>query len=125
MMDLKEAQKTWAVWKYFVMSRSQQEYLAIRRLFSNNQWSSSKGTELAQRLERVATLAPTLQTLRNTYEHVWGYFKQVASEEEKAVFFERLEVLSLTQDEALPYLRFLTQKYQIPYLLESKLLEEK
>lgn len=37
-----EIQKEWAQWKYFVMARSQKEYLALRQLFSGNQWSEEK-----------------------------------------------------------------------------------
>ena len=29
-----ELQKEWAQWKYFVMARSQKEYLVLRQLFS-------------------------------------------------------------------------------------------
>lgn len=40
-------QKEWARWKYFVMARSQKEYLALRQLFSGNQWSEEKTTVLS------------------------------------------------------------------------------
>ncbi|WP_261796704.1 YbgA family protein [Enterococcus durans] len=42
---MRESQEEWARWKYFVMARSQKEYLALRQLFSGNQWSEKKNKQ--------------------------------------------------------------------------------
>lgn len=123
-MNLKAAQQEWASRKYFVMLHSQQEYQAIRRLFSNNQWSERKAMEFAERLIRAQGFRPTQQTRRNTYEHLWGYLKGVATKQEKEMFFARLAVLSDAADDVLPCLRLLAHKYQVAYLLNSRLQEQ-
>lgn len=121
-MTLSEAQKQWGQWKYFVMSRSQKEYENLRSLFSGNQWSEEKQIIFQEALKRTEISAPALGSLRNAYQHVWGYFKQVATKEERQLFEQSLFQLSLEKDEVLPFLQQLTKKYQIGYLLSSKLL---
>ena len=112
-------QKEWARWKYFVMARSQKEYLALRQLFSGNQWSEEKYKQFYQHLNTVQNLPINLKAQRNAYEHVWGYFKRVASPEERQRFFTFLDQMTETDDQALLYLKKLAEKYQIDYLLAS------
>ncbi|EOH86109.1 hypothetical protein UAO_02619 [Enterococcus villorum ATCC 700913] len=119
-----ETQKEWARWKYFVMARSQKKYLALRQLFSGNQWSEEKKATFYQQLDSVKKMPVDLKAKQNTYEHVWGYFKKVATPVEKQQFFTLLEQLTKEQDEALPYLYELAKKYQQSYLLDSHLFDE-
>ena len=58
-------QKEWARWKYFVMARSQKEYLALRQLFSGNQWSEEKNKQFYQHLNTVQNLPINLKAQRN------------------------------------------------------------
>ncbi len=122
-MNQKEAQKQWARWKYFVMARSQKEYLALRKLFSGNQWSEEKEKQFYETLQQVQQLPPNPKAMRNAYEHVWGYFKKSATPEERASFYEKLTQISVTHDEALPYLKYLNEKYPDTYLSESELFK--
>lgn len=121
---MRESQEEWARWKYLVMARSQKEYLALRQLFSGNQWSEKKNKQFYQHLDIVKRMPVDLKAKRNTYEHVWGYFKKTATAEEKQHFFVLLDQLTERQDEVLPYLKKLAEKYQIMYLLESHLFDE-
>lgn len=118
-----EIQKEWAQWKYFVMTRSQKEYLFLRRLFSGNQWSEKKTKQFYQHLAEVKKLPIDVKAQRNAYEHVWGYFKKIATPEERRQFFVFLDQMTETQNEALPYLKKLAEKYQTMYLLESHLFD--
>lgn len=118
-----EIQKEWAQWKYFVMARSQREYLALRQLFSGNQWSEDKTEQFYQHLRIVRELPVDVKAQRNAYEHVWGYFKKSASPQERQHFFVLLDRMTETEDEALPYLKELAEKYQTTYLLESHLFD--
>lgn len=120
---MEELQKEWARWKYFVMARSQEAYLLIRQLFSGNRWSEEKAQLFYQQIEHVKTLPVNVKAQRNAYEHVWGYFKKIASKEERAEFFRCLDTLSEREDSALPYLKKLAEKYQIAYLLDSHLFD--
>ena len=119
-----EIQEEWARWKYFVMARSQKEYLVLRQLFSGNQWSEVKNEQFYRHLDTVKKMPIDLKAKRNTYEHVWGYFKKEATAEEKQLFFVLLDRLTERQDEVLPYLKKLAEKYQTVYLLESHLFDE-
>lgn len=121
--EMEEIQKEWARWKYFVMARSQADYLLIRQLFSGNRWSEEKAQLFYQRIEYVKTLPVNVKAQRNAYEHVWGYFKKLASKEERAEFFRCLDSLTETEDDALPYLKKLAEKYQVAYLLNSHLFD--
>lgn len=115
-------QQGWATWKYFVMSRSQQQYNDIRQLFSSNQWSDEKESSFYFILAESQQTTPSLGSLRNAYQHVWGYFKKAATSEEKEAFQTNLAALTMLNDPLKPFLRELTIKYDIPYLLASKLL---
>lgn len=116
---MQDRQKEWARWKYFVMARSQKEYLALRQLFSGNQCSEEKNKQFYQHLNTVQNLPINLKAQRNAYEHVWGYFKKVATPEERQHFFTLLDQMTETDDQALLYLKKLAEKYQIDYLLAS------
>ncbi|MGG5371483.1 DUF1722 domain-containing protein [Enterococcus sp. AZ196] len=118
-----ELQKEWAQWKYFVMARSQREYLAIRQLFSGNHWSEEKREQFYLHLNIVKKMPIDLKAQKNAYEHVWGYFKKVAAPEEKQQFFIFLNQMTEIEDNALPYLKALAQKYQMDYLLTSHLFD--
>ena len=48
---MRESQEEWARWKYYVMARSQKEYLALRQLFSGNQYPlTAEGVKAAHEL---------------------------------------------------------------------------
>lgn len=120
-MNQQEAQKEWARWKYYVMARSQAEYLALRKLFSGNQWNEEKEQEFLKRIQQIQKLPANPKAMRNAYEHVWGYFKKQATPDERNAFYQKLTEISENQDEALPYLIHLNEKYPNEYLTNSKL----
>lgn len=123
-MELKEAQKQWSFWKYYVMSRSQKEYLTLRQLFSGNQWNEEKSRIFWQTIEEVKRMTPTIGSLKNTYQHIWGYFKKFATLEEKQDFQKMFQQLEQGEDVLLPFFQSLSKKYEIDYLLTSKFLFE-
>lgn len=120
---MREIQNEWARWKYFVMAKSQKEYLYLRQLFSGNQWSAKKTELFYQHLDAVKKLPIDLKAQRNAYEHVWGYFKNVATPDERQQFFILLTQMDEETNEALSYLKRLAEKYQVSYLLASHLFD--
>lgn len=78
-----------------------------------------KNKQFYQHLNTVQNLPINLKAQRNAYEHVWGYFKKVATPEERQHFFTLLDQMTETDDQALLYLKKLAEKYQIDYLLAS------
>ncbi|MDY3024149.1 YbgA family protein [Streptococcus hyovaginalis] len=122
--QLLKAQKEWAYQKYWVMAHSQQHYNALRQLFKGNEWSSDKAETFQHLLAEAEQIEPTLQTLRTAYQHVWGYFKKIASSEERECYKHFDATLDNSHREMLVFLQSLTAKYHIPYLMQSRLLCE-
>lgn len=121
---LKEQQKNWAYQKYWVMAHSQQAYDEIRQLFKDNQWTAAKEQALKQILEKTALIPVSVKTLTTTYQHVWGYFKKLCTPAEKKRYLKLLQTLTLENDQLGGYLKELANKYQVEYLLNSRLLQE-
>lgn len=117
-------QEEWAYNKYWVMAHSQQCYEQIRRLAKNNEWSDQKAAVFHCLLDKAAHQAPTTQTLTNTYQHVWGYFKKICTMQEKQTYLHLLQTLSPQVDDLGPFLGCLASKYQVTYLLNSRLIQE-
>lgn len=122
MKRIARRQQEWRSLKYLVLSKSQPDYRAIRRLFTDNEWDERKEQAFRGYLQHALTEPPKKGNLLNAYQHVWGYFKNRATETERQKYEELMETFSIDQDELLPFLKELTLKYQEPYLLQSKLL---
>lgn len=118
----REQQKEWASLKYLVMSRSQHDYNQIRLLFKDNEWSPEKEVLYRQALVTSSQIMPTRGSLINAYQHIWGYFKQKASSAEKATYTKLIEELTVEDQEIKEFFKELALKYQIEYLIQSKLL---
>lgn len=117
-------QKAWAVNKYWVMSKSQQQYDYIRLLAKNNQWMPQKTQELGNIIDSLESVSPTKQTLTTTYQHIWGYFKKKCTDEELHQYLRLLDNLQPNNDNLGPFLAQLTNKYQIDYLQKSRIIIE-
>lgn len=117
-------QEEWAYNKYWVMAHSQAYYEQIRLLAKDNEWSNAKNAEFESLLAKAASKEPTVKTLTNAYQHVWGYFKKIATTEEKQTYLRLLQELSPQTDKLGPFLSHLTKKYQVAYLLNSRLMQE-
>lgn len=115
-------QKEWAYQKYWVMAHSQQHYNALRLLFKGNTWSQDKVEVFETLIAEAESLSPTTKTLRTVYQHVWGYFKKVASPEEKERF-RYLDAHLVHEAEAMQdFLVQMTDRYQPSYLIGSRLM---
>ena len=117
-------QLKWAEHKYWVMAHSQQLYNQIRVLAKNNDWSDETTDTFENLLQEAALQVPTRKTLTTAYEHVWGYFKKIATPEEKNDYLRRLAVLEVDNDQLGSFLKNLTLKYQVTYLMHSRLIRE-
>ncbi|EOL44600.1 YbgA family protein [Enterococcus caccae] len=122
MKIITQRQQEWASLKYLVLSKSQQDYRAIRKLFADNKWDEEKEQVFRSYLQHALTEPQKKGDLLNAYQHVWGYFKNKATETERQKYEELIETFSIEQDELRSFLKELTLKYQEPYLLQSKLL---
>jgi len=117
----KQVEQLWKQEKYKVMYFSQRQYLLIRQELNN-------GLDEPQVLEDIIaetyTMQPSEGSMRNSFEHMWGYFKKIAAEEEKAYFFSLLTDVSRNDRDIKSYLLLLATRYRVSYLLQSSILKE-
>ncbi|MCL0312445.1 YbgA family protein [Apilactobacillus sp. TMW 2.2459] len=106
------------------MARSQQAYNQIRTLASNNEWNVEKQSYFNQLIKDLESKEPTNSTLTTAYQHVWGYFKKICTEDEKIIYKKYLSKLSTDNDDLGPYLVYLTDKYKVKYLEKSRIIQE-
>ncbi|MBS0951561.1 YbgA family protein [Lactiplantibacillus plantarum] len=117
-------QKKWAYNKYWIMAHSQQAYNDIRQLAKNNDWSTDKDQVFDKIITSTELIEPTKQTLTTAYQHVWGYFKKICTANEKETYLILLTKLTPENDELGSFLKLLTIKYNVTYLLNSRLINE-
>lgn len=65
-------------------------------------------------------IKPTDRTLRVAYQHVWGYFKKVATEVEKQRYIKLIDEIPLDSHQLEDFLKALSLKYNQAYLLQMK-----
>ncbi|MFC3927099.1 DUF1722 domain-containing protein [Streptococcus caprae] len=117
------AQETWAYHKYWVMGHSQAHYNALRLLFKGDAWSAEKESELHRLLAEAGTIAPTGATQRTAFQHMWGYFKKIANEEEREAYKEMIADEASYAD-LTEFLVQMITNYQPKYLVNSKFYED-
>lgn len=122
MKIITQRQLEWASIKYLILSKSQSDYRAIGKLFADNGWDEEKEKAFRSTLQHALAEPPQKGNLINAYQHVWGYFKNKATETERKKYEDLIQNFSLDQDELTLYLKELALKYQEPYLVQSTFL---
>ena len=74
----------WGRWKYRILERDPETYQAIRQLLRDK--SAYPALEMYRRIEAASDLPVTPGGAVNAAQHVWGYFKDRATEGEKKGF---------------------------------------
>ncbi|MCG3088441.1 YbgA family protein [Sporosarcina cyprini] len=122
MNDLTKKQQLWSREKYRVMFHSQKHYNEIREVLKQG-----KDIErVDQLIEEAGKIEPTKGSVSNAYQHMWGYFKKNATEEEREAYRSKLDAFmddKLGSDDLLAYLKRLAVKYGVEYLLKSTILK--
>lgn len=117
---IKFLEEEWAKYKYFVLSNSQQNYNSIRELLKDK--SSFEVIKFYEIIENTLDIKLTKKAQINSLNHLWGYFKNNASEKEKKKFFSLLNSYDSdkkTINSLINFLYKLSLKYNIEYLLNS------
>ncbi|MDJ1111711.1 DUF1722 domain-containing protein [Macrococcus sp. S115] len=117
----KQVEQLWKQEKYKVMYYSQRQYLLIRQELNNG---LDEPQVLEDIIEETYNMQPSEGSMRNSFEHMWGYFKKIAAEEEKAYFFSLLTDVSRNDRDIKSYLLLLATRYRVSYLLQSSILKE-
>lgn len=117
-------EKRWREEKYHVLFHSQAYYDKIREMLKSNPTLE----EVNDIIETAMCIPPTTGSILNAYDHMWGYFKKIATDEEKnqSKMLRQLFVEEqINYDELLNFLKALTIKYDIKYLKQSSILRER
>ena len=110
----------WSKYKYSVLEHSPSEYNAIRKLLRNKE--AYPAVQFYERLEGAMSKECNPGNSINAMQHVWGYFRDTATESEKSRFLKYVEEYSQGNIESSKLKRFLNmlaEKYKEPYLMNS------
>lgn len=121
---MKSLEKEWAHYKYLIMMHSQKHYNLGRNLFSNNQIVDP--LEFYIMVEEALSITPTIGSQTNAFNHLWSYFKRIATPREQDQYIALLESFRKGETESKKCLQFfkkLALKYNIRYLIESYIFE--
>jgi len=113
-------EKEWSKYKYTMLERSNSVYLEIRQLFNDKKHYSA--VSFYNLIEKGMNTTGDTGSYVNAAMHVWGYFKNLATEREKTKFFNNLESFNTEQvtiNIVKNNLKKLTEKYNQEYLLHS------
>lgn len=117
-------EQLWREEKYHVLLHSQQSYQMIRNALKKN----LSLHQVQQMIDDALLIEPSIGSVCNAFDHMWGYFKKCANEEErqqskllKADFINgKIDTQTL-----LGFLAELANKYDVQYLLQSRILNTK
>lgn len=113
-------EEEWSRYKYSVLEKSHSAYNSIRSLLKDK--SEYPAVEFYKLLEAALSEQETVGNGVNAAMHVWGYFKDVATEAEKKRFLSNLEAYQNGKQSLASvksYLKRLADKYQRDYLKAS------
>lgn len=107
----------WAQHKYQVMARSYRYYKEIQaHLKGRPEASIQQQGPLTTRLLEIIRKPPTRKAFSNMRDHLWGYFKNRASDSERAQY---LKIRDEAQILIMAYLYELAKAYEVRYLIEQ------
>ena len=119
MIDYKEARLLeqrkmieilWREEKYHVMFYSQKHYNQIRQAMREQQ----SYAVIEQLISQALSETPTIGSMQNACQHMWGYFKRLANTDEKEQYRQLLNDRNFEQ--LLNFLNQLAKKYNVTYL---------
>ncbi|MFE1242742.1 DUF1722 domain-containing protein [Fictibacillus sp. NPDC058756] len=127
----KETELLWASEKYSVMAKGYNFYKDIQGKMREAQLVEDY-YEIQRLIADYKQKPYDKKALINTLEHVWGYFKKEAEEDDKKHFFSLLDELKRVEDEhfdEIPYefqlyLYYLLEKYPSDYLNQSTFIKK-
>lgn len=119
-ININVLEKEWSKYKYNILERSHSDYLNIRNLLKNKKEFSA--VVFYNLLENGLKAEGDIGSFLNGALHVWGYFKDKATEKEKDNFFKHIENFKQQKSDISTvkrYLYKLAEKYNKDYLLKS------
>ncbi|MEJ7541811.1 DUF1722 domain-containing protein [Staphylococcus intermedius] len=123
MKETTKIQLAWRYQKYNVMMRNYKDYQAVQTLIK--QGASYKMIESA--IQEILIRPIEHSAFINTFQHLWGYFKKIATSSEKERYITLLKQLdnqTISYDTCIQLIQQLTLKYEQPYLLQSAIMAD-
>lgn len=115
----KAVESLWRKEKYKVMYYNQNQYNYIRQLMRNQLDDISL---LEQVIRKTYEMTPTRGSKLNSYQHMWGYFKKIATDDEKVQYQTFIKDFDSNETELHTLLKQLAEKYDVQYLKNSSIL---
>ena len=116
-------QKLWAINKYLVLSHSSNIYNEIRQYLKNDEVEVSHVQEL---IDRACQIPEHRGQVCNAFQHIWGYFKKKATENERKdymLLLDRYRFGQASKEDVIAKTRELLELYPNTYLQHSTLLK--
>ena len=113
----------WARNKYLVLSHSSNIYNEIRQYFKNEEVEVSHVQKL---IDRASQIPEHRGQVCNAFQHIWGYFKKKATDDERKDYMfllERYHSGHATKEDLIAKTRDLLDRYPNTYLQHSTLLK--
>jgi len=117
---IKVLEKEWSKYKYKILECSQENYLMIRKLLINK--ADYPAVAFYNIIDDALQKDINIENAVNAAQHVWGYFKNNATEVEKRSCLrsiERLKKGEISANTTKNILWKMTVKYDEKYLLDS------
>lgn len=115
----KAVETLWKREKYKVMYYSQNQYNHIRQLMRNQ---LDDITILESIIHSTYRMTPMKGSKINSYQHMWGYFKKIASPAEKSDYQQYINHFDQHEHDLHALLKTLAIKYNVDYLKNSSIL---
>lgn len=118
--NIKYIEEEWGKYKYLVLEYSPAHYQAIRQVLKDK--SAYPYEEFCDLLAQSFAHAPRPNVRLNAYDHVWGHFKNLATEEESQHYqdlIHRWQVGDGPRFAIKQFLHQLAKTYKDSYLLDS------
>jgi UV DNA damage endonuclease len=119
-LNVKYLEREWAKYKYYVLGNSAKTYQEIRTLLKDK--SNPDVLKFYSLIESSLDSPSPKNAQINTMQHLWGYFKKIATKSEKERFLKLIEDYKedkKTLSSVKNYIYKLSYKYSIEYLLDS------
>ena len=118
-----QCQQLWARNKYLVLSHSSNIYNEIRQYLKNEEVEVSMVQEM---IDRACQIPEHRGQVCNAFQHIWGYFKKKATENERKdymLLLDRYRFGQASKEDLIAKTRDLLERYPNTYLQNSTLLK--